>query len=83
MYRRFGYVADPHTACGFKDLNPDRVSVVLATAHPAKFPDTIVSAIGVEPRHPTLEALKTRPLVKHRIAAEPAVIKQFIESNAV
>ncbi|OIQ98847.1 threonine synthase [mine drainage metagenome] len=83
LYRKFGYVADPHTACGFKDLRPDRVSVVLATAHPAKFPDTIVSAIGVEPRHPTLEALKSKPLVKHRIAAEPAVIKQFIESNAV
>ncbi len=83
LYQKFNYIADPHTACGFKDVRPDRVSVVLATAHPAKFPETIVSAIGVEPRHPSLEALKARPLVKHRIAAEPAAIKRFIDTNAV
>ena len=36
VYRDYGYVADPHTACAFKELSADRVSVVLATAHPAK-----------------------------------------------
>ena len=34
----YDYLVDPHTACGFKDLNPERPSMVLATAHPAKFP---------------------------------------------
>jgi threonine synthase len=83
VYRRYGYVADPHTACGFQTLNPDRVSVVLATASPAKFPETIVAAIGQEPKHPALEALKSLPLVKHTIKADPAAIKRFIDQHAV
>ena len=76
-------MADPHTACGFKDLNPDRVNVVLSTASPAKFPDTIRAAIGLEPVHPSLEALKSRPRVKHRLKAAPDAIRAFIEARAV
>ncbi len=83
VYERYGYILDPHTACGFKELRKDRVSVVLATAHPAKFPETIVAAIGKEPTHPALEALKSRPLVKHYIKAQPSEIKRFIEQHAV
>ena len=52
VYRGHKYIVDPHTACAFKDLSPDAVSVVLATAHPAKFPDVIRGAIGVESTHP-------------------------------
>ena len=63
VYREHGYIVDPHTACGFKELNPDRVSVVLSTAHPAKFPDAIKAATGVDSTHPALEALKSRPVV--------------------
>lgn len=83
VYQKYNYVLDPHTACGFKDLRPDRTSVVLSTAHPAKFPETIVAATGHEPLHPSLEALKQLPLRKHLIKARPAEIKAFIEANAV
>ena len=83
VYARHGYIVDPHTACAFKELNPDRISVVLATAHPAKFPDAIRAAIGQEPLHPSLEALKSRPVVKHRLPADEAAIKAFIELHAV
>lgn len=83
VYRDFDYVVDPHTACGFKALSPDRVSVVLATASPAKFPDTIRDAIGVEPTHPSLEALKTRPIVKHLVASNTAAIAKFVADHAV
>ena len=83
VYREHGYVADPHTACGFKEINPERVSVILATASPAKFPDTIREAIGVEPTHPSLEALKSRPIVKHRLKADAAAIREFIDRHAV
>jgi len=83
VYDRFGYVADPHTACAFVAPDPDRLSVVLATAHPAKFPDTIRDAIGVDPTHPALEALKARPVVKHPLPAEVAAIRGFIEERAV
>ena len=83
VYRAHGYIVDPHTACGFKELHPERVSVVLATASPAKFPETITAAIGLEPTHPSLEALKSRRVVKYPIKAEAAAIRSFIESHAV
>ena len=83
VYHKYGYVCDPHTACGFKEPSRDRVSVVLATASPAKFPDVIRTAIGLEPTHASLEALKARPVVKHPIAADPAAIKAFIAAHAV
>jgi threonine synthase len=83
VYRDYGYVADPHTACGFKDLASDRVNVVLSTASPAKFPDTIRSAIGIEPTHPSLEALKSREIKKHLLPATPAAIRAFVDAHAV
>ena len=83
VYHKYGYVCDPHTACGFKELSRDRVSVVLATASPAKFPDVIRAAIGQESTHPSLEILKSRPIAKHPIKADPAAIKDFIEQHGV
>ncbi len=83
VHRDYGYIVDPHTACAFQDLSPDRMSVVLATASPAKFPETIRAAIGIEPQDASLEALKSRPVVKHRLRADPAAIRQFIAEHAV
>jgi len=83
VHTRYGVVVDPHTACAFEDLATDRASVVLATAHPAKFPETIRAAIGIEPTHPSLEALRDRPVVTHKIVADAAAIRAFIDSCAV
>ena len=83
VHREYGYIVDPHTACAFKELSPDRVSIVLATASPAKFPETIRAAIGIEPVAASLDALKSRPVIKHRLRAEPAAIKRFIAEHAV
>jgi len=83
IHRSYGYIIDPHTACGFQDLAPGRPSVVLATAHPAKFPETINTAIGITPTHPALEALWSRPLVRHKIVADAAAVRAFIDSRAV
>lgn len=83
VYRDHGYVVDPHTACAFKEHNPDRVTIVLATASPAKFPETIRAAVGIEPTHPSLEALKVRPVVKHLLKATPRAIREFIDRHAV
>jgi threonine synthase len=77
VYDRFNVVIDPHTACAFKDRS-DAHEVILATAHPAKFPDTIVKVLGSEPTHPTLEALKERPIIKHCIEPTPDAIKAFM-----
>jgi threonine synthase len=80
--RAYGYIVDPHTACAFKDLDAGRPTVVLATADPAKFPDTIRAAIGIEVTHPALEALKARPLVRETIVADAAAIRDFIQTHA-
>ncbi len=83
VYKNYGYIVDPHTACAFADLSNDRPSLVLATAHPAKFPDTIKAAIGVDSTHPSLEELKARPLVKHKLTATPDLIRAYIDAHAV
>ncbi|MCZ6806363.1 MAG: pyridoxal-phosphate dependent enzyme, partial [Deltaproteobacteria bacterium] len=51
VYRRTGYVLDPHSAVAYRaqELHPgvgEAPTVVLATAHPAKFPDVVEKAIG-------------------------------------
>jgi threonine synthase len=83
VHRAYGYIVDPHTACAFKDMDASRPSVVLATANPAKFPDAIRAAICIKPTHPTLEALKRLPIVRHKIVADAAAIRGFIETRAI
>jgi len=81
MWQDWKYVMDPHTACAFTDMRPEGVSVVMATAHPAKFPDVVKRATGVEPIHPTLEALKSLPMDRHPLAATPEAVKALISSK--
>lgn len=83
IHERCDYVVDPHTACAFKDINPGRTSIVLATAHPAKFPDALRAATGREVTHPALEELKSRPVVKHKLPVDLAAVQDYIRSHAV
>lgn len=78
VWKTHRYMVDPHTACGFTSLDPARTSVVLATAHPAKFPDVVRAATGIEPTHPTLEALKARPLERRPLPADVGAVKAYI-----
>jgi threonine synthase len=78
-----GYVIDPHTACGFKDLPTDRPVVVLSTAHPAKFPDAIRVATGRAVTHPSLEALKNKPAVKHRLPATSSAVRDYLLRHGI
>ncbi|MEI3850107.1 MULTISPECIES: threonine synthase [unclassified Ensifer] len=52
-----GYLLDPHSAVGVfvaeKHEKPSAPMVTLATAHPAKFPDAVKSASGIDPALPT------------------------------
>lgn len=49
-YQETGYLLDPHGACGYRalteQLQPGETGVFLETAHPAKFLQTVVNAIG-------------------------------------
>jgi threonine synthase len=78
VYEQFNYIVDPHTACGFQDLPAEGTRIVLGTAHPAKFPDTIEAAIGEHPTHPSLEALKQRSPRTGTLDPQPEAIKAYI-----
>ena len=79
----YDYVVDPHTACGFQDLQPGCTHVVLATAHPAKFPDIIKKAIGETPTDPSLEAIKNKKKVTYPVEATAAAVRQFLVDNGL
>lgn len=56
-YHDFGVVIEPHGAVGYKaieklGLERDYTTVLLETAHPAKFPEVIIETIGVDPEIP-------------------------------
>lgn len=59
IYRDHNMLIDPHTAVGLvandilrRDGKITGMSVTLATAHPAKFPDAVAAATGSKPRLP-------------------------------
>lgn len=82
-YTRYHYVADPHTACGFNLPADGRPRCLLATAHPAKFPQVIESAIGVHPTAPVLKALMDLPIISYRLPAQTTAIRELIEEHGM
>jgi threonine synthase len=52
VYQKDHYVLDPHGAVAYHALaeylyaHPDKNGIILETAHPVKFPDTVEEAIG-------------------------------------
>jgi len=55
VYKKFDVVLDPHTAIGygaFDKINISGNNIVLATAHPCKFPDAIKNAINLNAELP-------------------------------
>lgn len=77
IWHNYGVVIDPHTACAFKDV-ADSPTVVLSTAHPAKFPELIEKTLGFAPQSDSLEALKSRKIVKTLMRSDTAKIRDFI-----
>ncbi len=80
---KYDYVVDPHTACGFQDLDTSSTHVVLATAHPAKFPAVIEKAIGETPTDPSLERIKKKEMVRHPVEASAAAVRAFLEEHGI
>jgi threonine synthase len=51
VYEKYNVVLDPHSAIGygaFDKVNLNGNNIVLATAHPCKFPDAIKKAIDLK-----------------------------------
>ena len=86
IHRKYGVLVDPHTAdglkVGFEHREKDIPLVCLETALPAKFSESIVEAVGVEPSRPdgyyNLEDLPQRYV---EMDADATEIKTFISSN--
>jgi threonine synthase len=84
-----GYLLDPHTACGVVAFEKTKAAstatphVVLATAHPAKFPDAMEAIAGARPAlPPRLAPLMTDP---ERMAVLPndlAAVQRFVAQRA-
>jgi threonine synthase len=84
---RFGETIDPHTAVGYAVAqhhrrDPKVPMVVLATAHPAKFPDAVQKAIGVRPALPArLDDLLDRTERLDGLANDADALKQMIDDR--
>lgn len=83
VYKGSGYVLDPHTAVGVAvarklDVKKtDSPLVVLGTAHPAKFPEAVEAACGVNPELP--EAFSDLMSRKERLTNLPNDTKAVAE----
>ncbi|MFP8835650.1 threonine synthase [Hydrogenophaga sp. XSHU_21] len=82
-HQRFGVTIDTHTADGVKvardHRKPGVPMVVLETALPIKFAETIVEALGHAPDRPAaFEGIEALPKRVHLMPADVARVKAFI-----
>ena len=86
--RQSHYLADPHTAVGLAAAtklkgNRSVPMIVLATAHPAKFPAAIEAATGRLPVIPErLQAALSGREDYSTIAADPVAVRDFIAARS-
>jgi threonine synthase len=80
-----GELIDPHTAIAVSaarsigPVAPDTPVVALATAHPAKFPETVQAATGVEVvLPPQVQALRSKPERIQRLSADSEAVKAVV-----
>lgn len=86
--RETGALICPHTAVGTAAARvlpeTDACTVILSTAHAAKFPETVLAATGEDAPLPgRCESLRARGEVFERVSNDLAIVKDFIRSNAV
>lgn len=85
IYKASGEIVDPHSAIGFaaaeKFGEKDVPSIILATAHPAKFPVPVREATGITPSLPSrLSDLMTRRENFTVLPNTQEAIKYFIDT---
>lgn len=84
---RFGETLDPHSAIGYEVAQHHRRDksvpmVVLATAHPAKFPDAVEKAVDVRPALPArLADLLDRAERVEGLANDSAALKGLMDAR--
>ncbi len=90
VYRESGMLLDPHTAVGVGASRALASSglggpeIILATAHPAKFPDAVVKATGVHPPLPAhLADLFERSEKTTLLPNDLSAVQHFVETTFV
>jgi len=88
FHERTGYILDPHTAVGVKAALDHADSgfplICLATAHPAKFDEAVVTATGCRPARPdSLSGIEGLPSRCDILDADLAAVRAFIERHAL
>ena len=85
-WQRQHVMIDTHTADGLKvareHVQPGVPMIVLETALPAKFAQTIREAIGVEPERPAaLQGIEALPKRFKVMAVDAQAVKRYIAEN--
>ncbi len=83
-----GYVLDPHTAIGVEAgqrvRSGDCPLICLATAHPAKFGETVKKATGLDPAlPPAFQGIDKLEKKLVTLPAEIEAIKQYVDAHAL
>ena len=86
FYAETGYLLDPHTAVGVKAaldlLPPDSARVCLATAHPAKFSETVELSLGFQlPAPQSVRDLYGKPTRCEIMDADIDSVRQFLVAH--
>ena len=85
VHAQTGYVLDPHTAVGVaaaKQFGYGDPTVCIATAHPAKFPESVAPIVGdSHAHHPRLDRLANLPERYTELPATPDALLGFIEAS--
>jgi threonine synthase len=87
VHERYGYVIDPHTAVGvgaaWKERREGERIVCLSTAHPAKFPDAVRQATGIEPEIPERLAAALEGEERYdRLENDLDLVKDYLNANS-
>ncbi|MBN2886763.1 MAG: threonine synthase [Chromatiaceae bacterium] len=81
-YAESGYILCPHTAVGVHAARGQGDVICLATAHPAKFNEAVVRAIGHEAEAPpSLQGLFERAARSSELDASVAAVRDQIETT--
>jgi threonine synthase len=86
VWQKFGTMIDTHTADAVKvareHFDPHTPMVVLETAQPVKFAETIQEALGRDPQRPAeLEGIEALPQRVEVMPPDAAAVKAFIERH--
>jgi threonine synthase len=82
FYEKTGYLLDPHTAVGVRaaleQLPPDSARICLATAHPAKFSETVEQSLGFQAPVPeSVKELQDKPTRCETMDADIEKVRAF------